>query len=55
MHAELSTVAAVVSRVLTVELLRRGYPEAEIVKLWGGNFLRLLREVESVAAVTREI
>ena len=34
---------------VTVELVRRGYSEAEIAKLWGGNLLRVLREVESVA------
>ncbi len=35
---------------VTVELLRRGYTEEEIKKIWGGNFLRALREVERVAA-----
>jgi membrane dipeptidase len=35
---------------LTAELLRRGYDEAEITQLWGGNFLRLLREAEAHAA-----
>ena len=34
---------------VTVELLRRGYPEEDIAKIWGGNFLRVWREVESVA------
>lgn len=34
---------------LTVELVRRGYSEAEIAKIWGGNFLRVLRENERVA------
>ncbi|HIC56650.1 MAG TPA: membrane dipeptidase, partial [Acidobacteria bacterium] len=34
---------------VTVELVRRGYSEADIEKLWGGNLLRVLREVESVA------
>ena len=34
---------------VTVELIRRGYSESEIAKLWGGNLLRVLREVESVA------
>lgn len=27
---------------VTAELLRRGYSEADIAKLWGGNFLRVL-------------
>ena len=35
---------------VTVELVRRGYSDFEIQKLWGGNLLRVLSEVESVAA-----
>jgi microsomal dipeptidase-like Zn-dependent dipeptidase len=35
---------------ITRELLARGYSEADIDKLWGGNFLRVLRAVEQVAA-----
>ena len=35
---------------LTVELVRRGYDEEEITKIWGGNLLRAWREVERVAA-----
>lgn len=31
---------------VTAELLRRGYTEKDIDKLWGGNFLRVLGEVE---------
>ena len=34
---------------VTAELLRRGYSEQEIAKLWGGNFMRVWREVEQVA------
>jgi len=34
---------------ITMELLRRGYTEKEIRKIWGGNLLRVLREVEKVA------
>ena len=34
---------------VTLELVRRGYTEEEIAKLWGGNLLRVLREVERVA------
>jgi membrane dipeptidase len=34
---------------VTLELVRRGYGEAEIAKLWGGNLLRVWREVEKVA------
>jgi len=36
---------------VTLELVRRGYDRAEIEKLWGGNLLRVWREVEA-AAVT---
>jgi membrane dipeptidase len=34
---------------VTVELVRRGYTEAQIEKLWGGNLLRVLDEVQRVA------
>ena len=34
---------------LTRELLKRGYTEADIQKLWGGNFLRVFRQVETTA------
>ena len=35
---------------VTIELVRRGYSEEEIAKLWGGNLLRVWREAEAVAA-----
>ncbi|MGB5189082.1 dipeptidase [Robiginitalea sp.] len=35
---------------VTLELVRRGYSEADIAKLWGGNLLRVLDEVQAVAA-----
>jgi len=35
---------------VTLELVRRGYTEEEIRKIWGGNFLRAWREVERVAS-----
>ena len=35
---------------VTLELVRRGYSEAEIAKLWSGNLLRVWRAVERVAA-----
>ncbi|MHB1192084.1 MAG: dipeptidase [Longimicrobiales bacterium] len=35
---------------VTVEMVRRGYTEEEIAKVWGGNLLRVWREVERVAA-----
>jgi membrane dipeptidase len=38
---------------VTLELVRRGYGEEDIRKLWGGNLLRVLRDVERVAAASR--
>jgi membrane dipeptidase len=35
---------------LTAELQRRGYDEAAIGALWGGNFLRVLARAEAIAA-----
>lgn len=35
---------------VTQELLRRGYSEEDIEKIWGGNLLRVWEEVEKVAA-----
>ena len=35
---------------VTLELVRRGYTEEQIRKLWGGNVLRVWRETERVAA-----
>jgi membrane dipeptidase len=34
---------------VTLELVKRGYTEDEIKKLWGGNLLRVLDEVQAVA------
>lgn len=34
---------------VTLELVERGYTEEEIAKLWGGNLLRVLDEVQAVA------
>jgi membrane dipeptidase len=33
---------------VTVELLRRGYSERDIAKLWGGNFLRVWAEAQKL-------
>ncbi len=33
----------------TAELLKRGYTEEEIAKIWGGNFLRVFKAVEDIA------
>jgi len=35
---------------ITRELLKRGYSENDIAKIWGGNFFRVFRKVESIAA-----
>lgn len=35
---------------VTLELVRRGYTEEDIDKLWSGNLLRVLDEVQAVAA-----
>jgi membrane dipeptidase len=35
---------------VTLELVRRGYTEEEIGKIWGGNLLRAWREADRVAA-----
>jgi membrane dipeptidase len=34
---------------VTVELVKRGYTEQQITKIWGGNLLRVWREVEKQA------
>jgi membrane dipeptidase len=34
---------------VTLELVRRGYSEQDIARLWGGNLLRVWSEVEQVA------
>jgi membrane dipeptidase len=34
---------------ITLELVRRGYTEKEIRKIWGGNFMRVFRDVQKSA------
>lgn len=34
---------------ITREMVKRGYSEEEILKVWGGNFFRVFREVEALA------
>jgi membrane dipeptidase len=34
---------------VTLELVRRGYTEEQIAKLWSGNLLRVMAEVEKIA------
>ena len=38
---------------VTLELIRRGYSQEDIEKLWGGNLLRVWREVEQFAATAQ--
>jgi microsomal dipeptidase-like Zn-dependent dipeptidase len=38
---------------VTAELLRRGYSERDIAKLWGGNFLRVWAEAQKAAKSVR--
>lgn len=35
---------------ITIELVRRGYTEEQIEKIWGGNLIRVFKEVQAVAA-----
>jgi membrane dipeptidase len=39
---------------VTLELVRRGYTEEQIGKLWGGNLLRVMDEVQRIAAELRK-
>lgn len=39
---------------VTLELVKRGYTESEIEKLWGGNLLRVLDEVQEYAGSIKE-
>ncbi len=39
---------------VTIELVRRGFDEEEIAKIWGGNLLRVWREVEETAERLRD-
>jgi len=38
---------------VTVELLRRGYTAEQITKIWGGNLLRVWRQVQAVGQAVR--
>jgi membrane dipeptidase len=38
---------------VTTEMVRRGYSESDIKKIWGGNLLRVWRDVERVAAKSK--
>ncbi len=39
---------------VTLELVRRGYPEGEIGKLWSGNLLRVMERVETASRDLRK-
>jgi membrane dipeptidase len=39
---------------VTLELVRRGYTEEQIAKLWGGNLLRVMEQVEAYAKRPRK-
>ncbi len=41
-------------RNVTAELISRGYSEADIAKLWGGNFLRVWDQVQTAARPVAE-
>ncbi len=34
---------------ITIELVKRGYTEEQIAKIWGGNLIRVFKEVQSIA------
>jgi membrane dipeptidase len=38
---------------ITLELVKRGYTEDQIRKIWGGNFIRVFKAVEAYAAQTK--
>jgi membrane dipeptidase len=38
---------------VTLELVRRGYTEPQIAKIWSGNLLRVLDQVQDVARKAR--
>ncbi len=36
---------------ITKEFLRRGYSRDEIAKIWGGNFMRVMREAQAISSL----
>jgi membrane dipeptidase len=36
---------------ITIELVRRGYTEKDIEKIWGGNFMRVFNKVQQIAVL----
>lgn len=41
-------------KYITVELMRRGWTDEELEKFWGGNLMRVWREIEKVSAQMHE-
>ncbi|MBY0512098.1 MAG: dipeptidase [Rhodospirillaceae bacterium] len=39
---------------VTLELVKRGYTEEQIAKIWGGNLLRVMEQVERIAASQKD-
>jgi membrane dipeptidase len=40
---------------ITIELLRRGYTKKEIEKIWSGNIMRVLRQVEEISEKVKSV
>ena len=40
------------SPAVTAALLERGYTEEDLAKIWGGNLLRVMRDVQAAATAT---
>ena len=40
---------------VTLELVKRGYTEEEITKLWGENLLRVMDEIQAVAEELQKV
>ena len=36
---------------ITVKLIEKGYTEEQIAKIWGGNLLRVMKQVQAAATV----
>ena len=40
---------------MTLELVRRGYTEEQIGKIWSGNLLRVMAKVDEVGQTLRKV
>jgi membrane dipeptidase len=36
---------------ITKEMIRRGYSRDDIAKIWGGNFMRVMKEVQAARSI----